>query len=92
MVFFSNDVDFKVPINPLFYDFGSNNIDFLLFSGLNNSNRLCTEYIHYIPDLFLFKYNLCEIGLLRPILETTELLSFSFMIIVFISHYDNVEE
>lgn len=94
-VFFSNNVDVKVTIDPLLDDFKSDSIVFFFFPSLSICDRVSLRSIYYIPDLFFLKYDLSKVSTLRPILEVAELFSFVLMLVILVSYFadfDNLKE
>ena len=91
-VSFSNNVDVEVGIDPLFDNFGSNSVVFLLFSSLGSCSRISIRPIYFIPDLLFLEHGLGKIGLLRPIFEAMELLSLALAIVVFVYHLERGEK
>ena len=51
--FFSNNIDVKVIINPLFKAFGGNSIFFLIFPGLSSGGELSLRTLYYISGFFI---------------------------------------
>lgn len=91
-VSFSNNVDVKVTINPLFDDLKSDNIIFLLFSSLDNCGGISLRSIDYIPELFFLKYSLNKVGPLRPVVKVMGFFFFTFTVVVFVCYFDNLKE
>ena len=94
-VFFSNDVDVNIAVDSLLDDFKNDSIMLLLFLSLSSYDGVSLRYIHYIPDLFFLKHDLCKLGLLKLILKAAEFLSFDLVGVILVSHFtdlNNLEE
>ena len=85
-VFFSNDVDIKVTVDPLLDDFRSDSVILLLFPSLSSCDGVSSKSIHYISDLFLLEHCLGKVGSLKPVLKAAELLFHILAVVVFVSH------
>lgn len=70
-------------------NFKTNNIIFFFFYNLNSYNKINIGLIYYIPNLFLFKYGLYKIDLLKLIFKVIKFLFLIFMVVIFIHHFDN---
>ena len=91
-IFFSNNVDVKVTVDPLLDDFKSDRIVFLLFPSLSSYGGVSSKSIHYIIDIFFLEHYLGKVGSLRSILKVVELLSLALAIVVLISHFANLND
>lgn len=87
--FFSNNINIKVIIDPLFDNFGGNGIIFLFFSNLKNSNRLSSKVIYYILYFIFFEHSLRKVDILRPILKVFELFLSTLLFIIIICYWSN---
>lgn len=92
IVFFSNDIDVKVTIDPLLNDFRNDSIIFFLFPSLSSYGKISIRSFYYIPDFFLFKYGLYKVGPLRAILELIEFFSLFLTIVILINHFNDLEK
>lgn len=92
-IIFFYDTSVKVGVYPLFNDLQEDSVIFISFPYLGSSSRFKPWIIYYIPDFFLFQHDLSQISSLWLVFETTELLTFAFSVIVFISqHFNSLEE
>ena len=89
---FSNNINIKIAADPLFNDFGDNNVVFLFFSNLKGGSRLSLRAIYYIPDFFFFEDDLREISPLRLLLVVSKLLFLALLFVIFICYCGNIEE
>ena len=89
--FFSNNIDVKVIINPLFKAHGSNSIFFLIFSGLRSGGELSLRPLYYISGFFYFDYGLYKISSLGPIFKALKFFSLTFVVVVFVYHCSNTK-
>ena len=90
-VSFFNDIDVKVVVDLLIYDFRIDSVVFFFSPSLSNCGRVSLRSIHYIPDFFFFKYGLSKVGPLRPIFEVIELLSLFLTIVILVSHLADLD-
>lgn len=88
-VLFFNNINIKVGMDLLFDNFGRNCIVFFLFLCQYSCNRISTKPIYYISNFFSLEYGLGKIGPLKPIFKVTKLLFFTFVVIIFVYHFDN---
>ena len=87
--FFSHNINIEVVIDPLFDDFGGNDIVFFFFPNLKSSDRLSSRAIYYILYFFFFEYGLYEFGPLKPILKASKLLFLTFLFVIIVCHCGN---
>ena len=90
-VFFSNNVEIEVTIDPLLDDFWSDSIVLIFFSSLSGCGEISSRSVAYIPDLFFLKYSLIKVSLLKSIFKAMELLSLAFAVVIIVSHLNNLK-
>lgn len=84
-IFFFNNIDVKIVINPLLNDFRSGNIIFSFFLVL----AMMIESVQYLSTIFqtsIFEHYLCKISLLGPVFIFVKLLFITFLVIIFVHH------
>ena len=65
---------------------------FFFFFSLNSYGGISSRSINYILDLFFFKYSLSKVDPLRLVFKGTELLSLTLVVVIVVSHLDDLKE
>lgn len=88
-VLFANDINVKIKVYILFYDFGSNCIVFIFFLYWHGCYRFWPKIVNYTPYFLFFKYNLRKVGLPWPISKSLKFLTL-VVLNVFVGHSSTV--
>lgn len=91
-VFFFNNFDIRITIDPLLNNFRSDSIDLILFSSLSCCDRISLKSIDYIPDVILLKYSLSKITSLRLVFKAIEFFSLTLLDVIVVSHFNDLKK